>query len=56
MKNNMLFEMFPLVSFFLVYYFTKNIYTATLVCIIASWLQLILYKILFIIPLNQIIL
>ncbi|HCY39187.1 MAG: Inner rane-spanning protein YciB [Pseudomonadota bacterium] len=47
MKNNMLFEMFPLVSFFLVYYFTKNIYTATLVCIIASWLQLILYKILY---------
>ena len=37
--------MFPLIAFFAVYYFTKNIYTATMICIIASWLQLLLYKI-----------
>lgn len=47
MKNNIFFEMFPLVGFFLVYYFTKNLYTATLVCIVASWLQLALYQILY---------
>lgn len=47
MKNNIFFEMFPLVGFFLVYYFTKNIYMATLVCIVASWLQLALYQILY---------
>jgi len=26
MQNNMLFEMFPLIAFFAVYYFTKNIF------------------------------
>ena len=39
--------MFPLIGFFAVYYFTKNIFSATLVCIIASWLQLILAQILY---------
>ncbi len=47
MQNNMFFEMFPLIAFFAVYYFTKNIFTATLVCIIASWVQLGLYQIIY---------
>ena len=47
MQNNMFFEMFPLIAFFAVYYFTKNIFTATLVCIIASWIQLGLYQIIY---------
>lgn len=37
--------MIPLIAFFTAYYITKNIYTATLVCIIASWFQLVLTKI-----------
>jgi intracellular septation protein len=45
MQNNIFFEMLPLVAFFAVYYFTKNLFLATGVCIIASWLQLILCKI-----------
>ncbi len=45
MKNNILLEFLPLIAFFAVYYFTKNIFTATAVCIIASWLQLALTKI-----------
>jgi len=47
MQNNIFFEMFPLIAFFAVYYFTKNIFIATLVCIIASWLQIILYKVVY---------
>jgi intracellular septation protein len=45
MQNNIFFELIPLVAFFGVYYITKNIFLATGVCIIASWLQLILCKI-----------
>lgn len=37
--------MLPLAAFFLVYYISKNLYTATAVCIVASWMQLILCKI-----------
>jgi intracellular septation protein len=44
MQNNIIFEMFPLIAFFVTYYLTKNIFAATLVCIIASWIQVILYK------------
>ena len=44
MQNNIIFEMFPLIAFFATYYFSKNIFLATLVCIIASWVQVILYK------------
>lgn len=39
--------MLPLVAFFLIYYITKNIYLATAICIVASWLQLLVYKIKF---------
>ena len=45
MQNNLFFEMLPLIAFFAVYYFTKNIYLATGVCIVASWAQLFLCKI-----------
>lgn len=45
MQNNFLFEMLPLVAFFMVYYITKNIFMATAVCIVASWIQLIFCKI-----------
>lgn len=45
MQNNLFFEMLPLVAFFAVYYFTKNLYLATGVCIIASWAQLFICKI-----------
>ncbi|MBP9742865.1 MAG: septation protein IspZ [Burkholderiales bacterium] len=45
MQNNPLFEMVPLVIFFGIYYFTKNIFWATGACIIASWAQLLFYKI-----------
>ena len=44
MQSNLLLEMFPLIGFFAVYYFSKNIFTATLVCICASWLQLGFYQ------------
>lgn len=37
--------MLPLAAFFIVYYITKNIFTATAVCIIASWIQLIMCRI-----------
>lgn len=47
MQNNLFFEMLPLIGFFAVYYFTKNIYLATGICIILSWLQLLLYKIIY---------
>jgi intracellular septation protein len=45
MKNNTLIELLPLIAFFVVYYFTKNIFVATAVCIVASWLQLAFVKI-----------
>ena len=44
MQNNIIFEMFPLIAFFAVYYFTKNIFLATGICIIASWIQLLTCK------------
>lgn len=44
MQNNVFFEMLPLIAFFLVYYFTKNLFLATGVCIFASWIQLLLCK------------
>lgn len=47
MQNNLVFEMLPLVVFFGVYYFTRNIYLATAVLIVASWLQLIICKLKF---------
>lgn len=47
LKNNLFIEMMPLIAFFIAYYITKNIYIATVVCIIASWLQLGLSKIFF---------
>lgn len=47
MQNNLFFEMFPLIAFFGVYYFTKNLFIATLVCIIASWIQIILYQLIY---------
>ena len=45
MKNNTLIELIPLIAFFVVYYFTKNIFVATAICIVASWIQLIITKI-----------
>lgn len=45
MQNNLLFELIPLIIFFVVYYLTKNIFTATGVLIATSWLQLIICKI-----------
>jgi intracellular septation protein len=45
MQNNILFEMLPLVIFFAVYYFTKNIFLATSVLIVASWIQLVACKV-----------
>src|SRR3990167_7895977 len=44
MQGNLLVEMFPLISFFAAYYVTKNIFSATLSCIIASWLQVAFYR------------
>jgi len=45
MQNNIFFEMLPLVIFFAVYYFTKNIFLATSILIVASWIQLISCKV-----------
>lgn len=45
MKNNFFIEMMPLIAFFAAYYITKNIYIATIVCIIASWIQVAIAKI-----------
>ena len=44
MQNNFFFDLIPLVAFFAVYYFTKNIFYATALCIIATWLQVLLCK------------
>ncbi len=44
MENNFFFDLIPLVAFFSVYYFTKNIFYATGVCIVATWLQVALCK------------
>ncbi len=41
MQNNILFEMLPLIAFFVTYYISKNLFLATGVCIAASWLQLL---------------
>jgi intracellular septation protein len=40
MQNNTLIEMIPLAAFFICYYLTHNLFHATFVCIIASWLAL----------------
>ncbi len=45
MQNNFIFELIPLIIFFSVYYFTKNLFIATGVLIVVSWIQLIFYKI-----------
>ncbi len=47
MQNNFFFEMLPLIAFFAVYYFSKNLFLATAVCIVASWIQLLAYQILY---------
>lgn len=47
MPNKLLFEMFALIAFFATYYFTKNMFLATEVCIIASWISLITYKLMY---------
>lgn len=44
MPNKLFFEMFALIAFFATYYLTKNMFLATEVCIVASWLSLITYK------------
>lgn len=44
MKNNFLIETLPLIAFFAAYFITKNIYIATITCIIASWLQVLITK------------
>ncbi len=44
MKNNFFIDLIPLIIFFAVYYFTKDIFYATAGCIVASWAQLIWYK------------
>lgn len=45
MQNNILFEFIPLIAFFTLYYITKNIFLATAICIIVTWGQLIITKI-----------
>lgn len=47
MQNNLFFELLPLIGFFAIYYFTKNIFMATSACIVLSWIQLIFYKLKF---------
>jgi intracellular septation protein len=47
MPNKLFFEMLALVAFFATYYITKNMFLATGVCIAASWVSLILCKILY---------
>ena len=44
MQNNLFFELFPLMIFFVVYYLSKNIFLATGICMIISWAQLILCR------------
>jgi intracellular septation protein len=44
MQNNIFFELLPLIAFFVIYYITKNLFIATAVCMVASWIQLILFK------------
>lgn len=44
MPNKLFFEMFALIAFFATYYFTKNMFLATEVCIVASWISLITYR------------
>lgn len=45
MQNNIFFEFIPLIAFFTLYYITKNIFLATIICIIVTWGQLIATKI-----------
>lgn len=45
MQNNLFFETLPLIAFFAIYYFSKNIFLATAVLIVISWGQLIICKI-----------
>lgn len=45
MQTSLLFELIPIIAFFAAYYLSKNIFMATLVCIIASYFQLLLHKI-----------
>lgn len=47
MQNNILFDLIPLVGFFGVYYITRNIFMATMACIILSWIQVIWCKVKF---------
>ena len=46
MNNNInkLVDFLPLALFFIVYYITHNIFMATAVCIIISWLIILIYK------------
>lgn len=44
MPNKLLFEMFALIAFFATYYITKNMFLATGVCIVASWISLLAYR------------
>ncbi len=41
MQNNLFFESIPLIIFFAVYYFSKNIFLTTAVCIAVCWVQVL---------------
>lgn len=45
MQHNPFFEILPLITFFITYYITKDLYLATGICIIASWIYLSFCKI-----------
>ena len=46
-KSNLIFEFIPLIIFFGVYYITKNLFIATGVCIVVTWVMVIVHKILY---------
>jgi intracellular septation protein len=46
-KTNLIFEFIPLIVFFTVYYISKNLFVATGVCIIVTWIMVIIHKILY---------
>jgi intracellular septation protein len=46
-KNNLIFEFIPLIIFFAVYYLTKDLFTATGICILVTWVMVIIYKIMY---------
>ena len=46
-KNNLIFELVPLLVFFTVYYITKNLFMATGICILFTWVSIIIYKIMY---------